>query len=95
MIVFNRGIAIGLKEEIPLQGHVCPMKMSGERDEWKNDQKNDRKKNTSDVINKIIPSFNPFITSFVCRFSNVASRITSRHHKKATTNMSKIVINKK
>jgi len=67
---------------MPEQGHFCPMKMSGDKDEWKNDQKNDKKKKTSEVINSIIPNFNPLITSLVCRFSKVDSRITSRHQLK-------------
>lgn len=78
--VFIRGIPIGLNDLIPLQGHICPMKISGDNEQWKNAQKNDKKKNTSDVINNIIPSFNPIMTSFVCLPSKVDSRIMSRHH---------------
>ena len=64
--VFIRGIPIGLNLLIPLHGHIWPIKMSGDREQWKNAQKNDRKKNTSEVINSIIPSLSPVITSFVC-----------------------------
>lgn len=78
--VFINGIAIGSNATIPLQGHFCPIKMSGDRDVWKKAQKKDKKKKISDVINNIIPNFNPSITSFVCRLSNVDSRIISRHH---------------
>lgn len=70
---------IGLNLLIPLQGHFCPIKISGDNEEWKNAQKKDKKKKTSDVINNIIPIFNPFKTSLVCRLSNVDSRTTSRH----------------
>lgn len=66
MIVFIRGILIGLKDLIPLQGHIWPMKISGDKEEWKKAQKNEIKKKTSDVINNIIPIFSPVITSFVC-----------------------------
>lgn len=79
IIVFIRGIPIGLNALIPLQGHLWPIKMSGDRDEWKNAQKKERKKKISDVINNIIPNFKPLITSFVCLPSKVDSRIMSRH----------------
>lgn len=79
IIVFINGIPIGLNLLIPLQGHFCPIKMSGDKEEWKNAQKKDKKKNTSDVIKSIIPNFNPIITSFVCIPSNVDSRTISRH----------------
>lgn len=78
--MFIRGIAIGLNLWIPKHGHFCPIKISGDKDVWKKAQKNETKKKTSDVINKSIPSFNPLITSLVWRFSNVDSRIMSRHH---------------
>lgn len=78
--VLRRGILIGLNDSIPLQGHICPIKISGDKEQWKKAQKNDKKKNTSEVINKIIPVFIPVITSFVWFPSNVDSRIMSRHH---------------
>lgn len=79
IIVFISGIPIGLKDLIPLQGQFWPIKMSGDKEEWKKAQKNDKKKNTSDVINSSIPNFKPKITSLVCVPSKVDSRTMSRH----------------
>lgn len=45
-------------------------------------------------MNNIIPSFNPFKTSLVCKFSNVDSRVISRHHKKAIRIIIVILIHK-
>jgi len=83
-----------LKVLIPEHGQFWPMKISGERDEWKNVQKNDKKKNTSDVIKSIIPIFSPTKTSLVCRFSKVDSRTMSRHQKVAIV-LIKIKLKKK
>lgn len=80
IIVFINGILIGLNDLIPLHGQFCPIKISGERHEWKKAQKKDKKKNTSDVMNRIIPILSPERTSFVCIPSKVDSRTTSRHH---------------
>ena len=77
--MFIKGIPIGLNDLIPLHGHLCPIKISGDRDEWKNAQKKDKKKKISEVINSIIPSLSPFKTSFVCIPSKVDSRMMSRH----------------
>lgn len=90
--VLSKGIVIGLNLLIPLHGQFCPIKISGDKDAWKNAQKKDKKKNTSDVINSIIPIFNPLITSLVCRFSNVDSRIISRHQKNAIVDIKTILI---
>lgn len=64
--MFIRGIPIGLNLLIPLHGHIWPIKISGDKEQWKNAQKNDKKKNTSEVIKSIIPNLSPVITSFVC-----------------------------
>lgn len=77
--VFIKGIPIGLNDLIPLQGHICPIKMSGDKEEWKNAQKKEIKKKISDVIKSIIPNLSPLITSLVCFPSNVDSRTISRH----------------
>lgn len=80
IMVLRSGILNGLKGEIPIGGHNCPISILGDRDEWKYAQKKDRKKNTSEVMNKIIPSRIPEYTIFECDPEKVASRITSRHH---------------
>lgn len=35
IIVFKRGISKGLKGIIPKGGHVCPISIEGDNDEWK------------------------------------------------------------
>lgn len=35
MIVFISGIPIGLKDWIPIHGHFCPIKISGDNLVWK------------------------------------------------------------
>lgn len=71
---------MGLNALIPLHGQFWPIKISGEREEWKKAQKNDKKKNTSEVIKSSIPTLSPVKTSFVCVPSKVDSRTMSRHH---------------
>jgi len=80
IIVFNKGILIGLNEIIPFGGHNNPISKVGDNLLWKNDQKKEAKNKTSDKINKIIPIFILEITFSVCNPWNVDSRITSRHH---------------
>ncbi len=81
IIVFKRGIWIGLKGFTPRGGHLIPISIVGASILWKNPQKNDKKKNTSDVINKIIPHFILLITLWVWIPWKVLSRDTSRHHR--------------
>lgn len=80
MMVFNKGILIGLNGIIDCGGHDWPSSIVGEILLWKNAQKNEMKKNTSDVMNKIIPVFSPFITMFEWFPWLVDSRWISRHH---------------
>lgn len=65
-MVFIRGILIGLKVLIDMEGQFCPNSIVGEILLWKNAQKKDTKKRTSDTINRTIPIFSPFITSDEC-----------------------------
>jgi hypothetical protein len=83
--VLKSGILIGFIGTTENGGQIIPQSTNGLRELWKNDQKKARKNITSDKINKTIPSFNPVCTPFVCSPIIVASRITSRHHKVATT----------
>jgi hypothetical protein len=80
IIVFKRGIFIGLNNLIPIGGHTIPNSGVGEILLWKNAQKNEKKNNTSETINKITPILIPKITRFGWDPSNVDSRNTSRHH---------------
>lgn len=66
IIVFNRGICIGLNVVIPIGGQNIPISIVGDNLLWKNAQKNDTKNNTSEIINRIIPIFNPCTTFMVC-----------------------------
>lgn len=81
MIVFKRGIFIGLKELIIIGGQNCPNSMLGLTLLWKYDQKNDAKNNTSDEMNRIIPIFIPLITLIWWNPCLLVSLITSFHHK--------------
>lgn len=80
IIVFNKGIWIGLKATIPAGGQDKPNSILGANLEWKKAQKNDKKKNTSDVINKIIPHRMPTETLNEWLPWKVLSRTISRHH---------------
>lgn len=64
MMVFRRGMHMGLNGVIESGGQVWPISILGEILLWKNAQKNEEKNSTSDVMNRIIPVFSPFITSF-------------------------------
>lgn len=78
--VFNKGTWKGLKQKIPVGGHIDPNSTLGLNLEWKKDQKKERKKKISLTINKIIPTINPDKTRLLWYPWNVPSRITSRHH---------------
>lgn len=80
IVVFNKGIWKGLKDEIPLGGQTPPNSIVGLNLLWKNAQKNEKKNKTSEVINKIIPHRRPFTTLIVCNPCKNPSRDTSRHH---------------
>lgn len=80
IIVFNRGMLIGLNGLIPIGGHCIPISIVGANLLWKNAQKKDEKNITSDIINKIIPHFILLTTFFVWSPWKVDSRTTSRHH---------------
>jgi hypothetical protein len=60
----------------------------------KNDQKKDTKNITSEMMNKSIPIFNPKLTTTTCSPSRQDSRLTSRHQKKALTDVTNIEISK-
>jgi hypothetical protein len=62
MIVFSRGMFIGLNGKMDAGGHVCPISMFGEILLWKNAQKKEKKNSTSDVMNRIIPICRPLVT---------------------------------
>lgn len=92
MIVLRRGMLKGLKGMIPDGGHDCPNSISGERDEWKYIQKNEIKKNTSEMIKRIIPIRILLRTYSEWDPENVASRVTSFHHKYMHINVGGIVM---
>lgn len=95
IIVFNKGTFKGLNLVIEIGGHTWPNSTLGLKEKWKNLQKNEEKNITSDVINKIIPIFKPLITSSKWYPWNVASRVTSFHHKKAMVASIKLTSTKK
>ena len=81
IIVFKRGVFIGLYLSRKKGGHCWPKVISGEREKWKNPQKKDKKKKISDKINNIIPILIPLFTKKwwnPCKFS----RVTSFHQQK-------------
>jgi hypothetical protein len=80
MMVFRRGMHMGLNGVIDRGGQVCPISMLGDTLLWKNAQKNEEKNRTSEVINRIIPVFSPFITSFEWFPWLEDSRKMSFHH---------------
>jgi len=85
--VFSNGILIGLKEITIKGGQSWPNSIVGEILLWKNAQKKDIKNRTSETIKRTIPIFNPFITASGCIPCQDLSRCTSRHHEKATINV--------
>lgn len=82
-MVFSKGTFKGLNLVIDTGGQICPNSTLGLKEKWKKLQKNEEKNITSDVIKRIIPSFKPLITSSKWYPWNVASRVTSFHHRKA------------
>jgi len=71
-----------------------PISPVGDKEAWKKAQKNLKKNITSLTIKSNIPVFMPLKTGTLCHPWYVASRDTSRHHKKATTNIKDTSTNK-
>lgn len=80
IIVFKRGICMGLKGSIEVGGQETPTSIVGLKLLWKKAQKNEKKKKISETINKIIPNFMFLMTLSEWWPWRVASRVTSRHH---------------
>lgn len=91
IIVFNKGISMGLKTETPTGGQK-PTSIDETKLTWKKVQKKETKNISSDKINKIIPNFIKFITCKEWLPWKVLSRITSRHHWKTINNSNKNLI---
>jgi hypothetical protein len=53
--VFNKGISIGLKQSMPLGGHIEPISIVGANAAAKNAQKKAKKNIISETINNNIP----------------------------------------
>lgn len=81
-VVLSSGTTYGFIGLILMGGHLAPTSTFGLNDEWKKLQKNERNRQTSLIMNNNIPSRKPLSTLFVCFPCNVASRLTSRHHKR-------------
>lgn len=78
--VFNRGTSNGLIDVTPVGGHE-EISTPGDKEEWKKDQKKEKKKQISLQMKSNMPIRKPSTTFLVCLPWNVASRVTSRHHK--------------
>lgn len=79
--VFRRGTPQGCIGVIPEGGQVTPISGVGDKALWKKAQKKEKKNIISDKIKSMKPIFIPRTTFVVCIPKNVASRITSRHHR--------------
>lgn len=80
MIVFNKGINIGLKNKMFFGGQFNPISIEGASELCKKFQKKEIKRNISEIINKIILNLIRFIIKKLWLPWKVLSRIMSRHH---------------
>jgi len=55
IVVFSKGIDIGLNGVMFNGGQLAPISIDGDSLEWKNAQKKDIKNITSEVMNRIMP----------------------------------------
>jgi hypothetical protein len=62
MIVFRRGILMGLNGVMETGGQFCPNSIVGEILVWRNAQKKATKNRTSEVMKRIMPVFMRLIT---------------------------------